>query len=211
MFFILDNLLSQDIRSFFSVGPKKSTAQSNSLSAPSASKQSRKKAAIISSDEDEPIKKERKVEKTATKPNKRRIVYSDDEEVNTPSSKKPNLSRLAQDKERPKLKVVKDVGDVFGDAPIKRIEKPKTNKTMTEEELNSHFMDDLDVDAIPDVDLNVSQISTTNGEKKEIKKDVESKDDSVIEATPKQNRSKGGSDKRKSTKKVDLDSSNWEI
>lgn len=123
------------------------------------------------------------------------------------------MSKAVPKKEQPKLKIVEDLTDVFGDGPIKRIEKPAANKsmtehekpaankTMTEQEINDHFMDDLDVSEVPDVDNNVTK---TNGNAKEVKQ----MDDSVIEDTPKQNRQKERSDKKKSAKKEALDSSN---
>lgn len=102
---------------------------------------------------------------------------------------------------------MEDVSDMFGDAPIKRVEKPAVNKTMTEEEINEHFMDDLDVSAVPDVEVSVYE---TNGMTKEVK-EAEPMDDSVIESTPKVNKQKKRSDKKKSTKDASLDSSNIEL
>lgn len=189
-------LLCQDIRSFFTVGAKKpsSTQPTN------VSKQIKKKAVIVSSDEDDPPSvKDKKPTNTPTTSNKRRIVYSDDDDNDTPSKKKPNLSKAV--KSQPKLKVVEDVSDVFGDEPIKRTEKPVANKTMTEEEINEHFMDDFDVSEVPNVDMNVNEI---NGkENADEKMDV-----SVIESTPKQNRQKDRNNKKKSANKSVLDSSN---
>lgn len=191
----------KDIRSFFTVGAKKSSTQSTN---PVAVKQPKKKAVIVSSDEDDPpVIKDKKQTSTPTSSNKRRIVYSDDEDNNTPSRKKPNLSKPVKSKDQPKLKLVQDVNDVFGDEPIKRVEKPAANKTMTEEEINDHFMDDLDVSAVPDVDINVNEV---NGATKEVKK-AEPMDDSVIEGTPKVNKQKERSDKKKSAKKASLDTS----
>lgn len=116
------------------------------------------------------------------------------------------MSKVDKPKVQPKLKLVEDVSDVFGDAPIKRVDKPATiSKSMTEQAVNDLFDDDLDVSAVPDisdVDVNVNKI---NGRGKEDK--VEAMDDSVIEDTPKAKKQKGGSDKNKSAKKSSLDSS----
>lgn len=156
---------------------------------------------MSSSDEDD-APKDKKIIKptTTTKSNKRRVVYDDDDENDTPSKKKPKA-----DQSKPKLKVVEDLNDVFGDKPIKRVEKPVSNKT---EDFSDLFMDDLDVSAIPEADLSVNQ---TNGEEKEVGGDdrkMEYLDESVIESTPKQNRKRGGSDKSNSAKKAALNTSN---
>lgn len=189
----------QDIRSFFTVGAKKSTQPKPAL------KESKKKAVIVSSDEDDPPPtKDKKSASTPVSSNKRRLVYSDDDDDNhTPSRKKPSLSKAAKPKDQPKLKLVEDVAEMFGDAPIKRVEKPTANKTMTEDELNDHFMDDLDISAVPDVDMNVN---TGNGVAKDVEK-AEPMDDSVIEGTPKVRKPKERNEKRKSAKKPSLDSS----
>lgn len=76
---------------------------------------------------------------------------------------------------------------------------------MTEEEINDHFMDDLDVSAVPDVDINVNEV---NG----VAKEAERMDASVIEGTPKvNNKQKQRNAKSKSAKKekAALDSSNY--
>ncbi|KAG4072206.1 hypothetical protein HA402_007616 [Bradysia odoriphaga] len=192
--------MSRDIRSFFTVGAKKApTTQPTS-----DSKQKKKKSVIDSSDEDDPSSSTKIVKsvKTPSTSNKRRIVYSDDDDNNTPNRKKPNLSKPVTSKEQPKLKLVEDVSDMFGDKPVKRVDKPVVSKTMTEEEINSHFMDDLDVSAVPDLDVDVN-VNKANGRAKE----VESMDDSVIESTPKVNKQKGRTDKKASAKKTSLDTS----
>lgn len=169
-------------------------------------KKTKKKAVIASSDEDDPPSvKDKKTVNPTTTSNKRRIVYSDDDDNNTPSKKKPNISKVAESKEKPKLKIVEDVNDVFGSEPIKRIEKSVDKKPTTEGDINDFFMDDsddLDLSTVPEVDISVNK---TNGEQKEVKGTLEPMDDSVIEGTPKQS---SKNDKKKYAKKAALDSSN---
>ncbi|KAJ6628243.1 Replication factor C subunit 1 [Pseudolycoriella hygida] len=196
--------MSRDIRSFFTVNAKKSSTVTEP-----PKQQQKKKAVIISSDEDEDQspKKNKKSTNIPSSSNKRRIVYSDDED-NTPSKKKPNLSKsvkVEDRKDQPKLKLVEDVTDVFGDKPIKRFEKPVLSKTMTEKEINDHFMDDFDISAVADFDVG-SVESKTNEVAKEVK-DEDQMDVSVIEGTPNVSKSKKQSDKRKSAKNPSLDSS----
>lgn len=216
-------MLSQDIRSFFSVAKKPSApSTTTSPSSTSNGKQTKKKAVIVSSDEDEIPSSISKNKKSKTNSpvhsKKRRIVSSDDDDDNhTPHRKKPNLSKTAKPtKDPPKLKLVEDVGDMFGDAPVKRVDKPKqppavseAKKTMTAEEVNSLFEDDLDVSMVaydvPDV-VDVSE-NKANGRANEDK--VEPMDDSVVECTPKAQKRKERTDKSKSSsKKASLDSSN---
>lgn len=198
---ILIIIFPQDIRSFFTVGAK--TKAPTTQPTTNDSKPKKKKSVIDSSDDDDPSPPTAKVAKTPSTSNKRRIVYSDDDDDNnTPNAKKPNLSKPAKPKAQPKLKAVEDVTDMFGDRPIKRVDKPAANKTMTEEEINSHFMDDLDVSAVPDVDVDVN-VNKVNGRSKE----AESMDDSVVENTPKVSKHKGRTDKKESAKKASLDTS----
>lgn len=100
------------------------------------------------------------------------------------------------------MKLVEDVTDMFGDEPIKRVDKPAAGKTMTEEEINSHFMDDLDVSAVLDMDVDVD-VNKVNGRPKEVEFD----DSNVIESTPKVNKPKGRTEKKASAKKASLDTS----
>lgn len=165
---------------------------------------------IVSSDEDDPPSTKNKTPaKAASSSNKRRIIYSDDEDNNTPSRKKPNLSAPIKSKDQPKLKLVSDLKDVFSDEPIKRVEKPvASNKTMTEEEINEHFIDDLDISAVPDV----SDVDVIVNKINEVAKGVKEADDvngSVIEGTPKVDKQKQRNDKKRSAKKASLDSSKY--
>lgn len=211
--------VTQDIRSFFKVtgGGAKNPSSTTQVSARVPTKLiTKKKTVIRSSDEDDDDPPAIKNKKTTPPSNKRRIVYSDDEDDNnTPTRKKVNLSKpvvvAVKPKDQPKLKLVEDVSDVFGDAPIKRVDKPtvNTNKTMTEDELNEHFMDDLDISAVPDPDVLDVNVNKINGRAKNDEDGVEPMDESVIEGTPKGNKQKERNDKKKSAKKASLDSSKF--
>lgn len=197
----------QDIRSFFSISSKKKAVNNGlqSVTTPPVPLVKRKVLAIISSDEEDNSKTQdtKRLKKISTAPHKNpetnfsakkrlHIIDSDDEEED-PSTKnirkKPSLQKSSV---QPSLKAV-NVDDIFGSEPIKRVERPKSQKksisTLTEEELGSHFNDDNDLVVIDESLLNGSLlVDDVPKLKPEIKKsslnETVISDDVVIGGTP---------------------------
>lgn len=135
--------LQQDIRSFFSVGAKK---PAQSVAPNSAQK---RKPIVLDDSDNEDDKKPNGVSKTkspstsskqSSQSKKRRVFYSSDEdEPKTSNDKKSTVSSKVS-----QLKTV-NVGSVFGDQPIKRIEKEKKSKKKAESDVFDADTDDMEL------------------------------------------------------------------
>lgn len=141
-------------------------------------------------DSDEEEEKSRKIEKTSpskkesTKSKKRRILDSDEEDevVTTKKPKETISSKLAKvalnGAESKKMKLVNG-SSVFGDKPVKRIEKEKKPKKTAEKRLLDNTTDDSELIDIDEDALVTDEPKKTNGskdsEKRLPKKDSEKK------------------------------------
>uniref|UniRef100_A0A2M4AG53 Replication factor C subunit 1 n=1 Tax=Anopheles triannulatus TaxID=58253 RepID=A0A2M4AG53_9DIPT len=189
--------MSKDIRSFFNVGSAKKAVQP---AEPKTTPSSKRKAVIVSDDEDEPALQATKRAESSSKSSvgvkKRRVIDSDEEK--SPIKKKPEPSK-------PKLEKLKPVNvtDVFSSAPVKRVELPKIPKKKALEPVAHDevvTLDDDDDQIIP---------GTPQPEKKAPKKDRngndrhdEPKGSPVKKATPTgDKKATPPSDKKVKTKK----------
>ncbi|XP_050084985.1 replication factor C subunit 1 [Anopheles aquasalis] len=151
--------MSKDIRSFFNMGSAKKAVQpAEAKTTPS----SKRKAVIVSDEDDEPGLKPTKRAESSSKPSagvkKRRVIESDEER--SPIKKKPEPSKPNLEKPKPV-----NVTDVFSSAPVKRVELPKIPKKKTLEPVVQDdvvTLDDDDEQVIP---------GTPQPEKKAPKKD----------------------------------------
>lgn len=153
----------QDIRSYFMGGGAKKPAVS-SKPTQKDSPFKRKSVIALSSDEDDVVeatpdsKNHRSKEKNRTDKHnvkKRRIVDSDEEEEAKKSQAKIKESEKKEIKPTPKLKEV-DISQVFGNNPVKRIERVVHKKPKREQDL---FGSD------DDADLSMVDISAVNATK----------------------------------------------
>lgn len=144
----------QDIRSFFTVGPKAKVPAASKTLSPAATK---RKTIVVDSDSDDESRKKESLmssgkansgKKDAAKSKKRRIIESsDDEAKNQQKNKKPTLSSKVAKlfPAEKKLKPV-TVSSVFGEGPIKRVEKErKPPKHACEKALLDNADDDDDL------------------------------------------------------------------
>lgn len=188
--------LRQDIRSFFSTASKKKLAnESPTVAAPVV----KRKALVISSDEEDSpdrhdSKRPKKPASDSSTPHVKKrahqIIDSDDENANVTPKKKINLATLknrVSSTAAPPGKAV-NIADVFGSAPIKRVERPKVvkkpNETLPEIDIDSLFDDDFGMEVVDEHLLNGSKKSETvdTNNKSPAKMNVEHTE--VIEGTP---------------------------
>ncbi|XP_041763616.1 replication factor C subunit 1 [Anopheles merus] len=140
--------MSMDIRAFFGRGG--SAAKPAKAPEPAKTPTVKRKAVIISDDEDEtkasPSRSSKKPEQNSPSSTgavkKRRVIESDDEE------KSPAKGKHESTKPKPeKLKPV-NVADVFSSAPVKRVELPKIPKKKTLEPVEQVKLEELDDDEV---------------------------------------------------------------
>uniref|UniRef100_A0A182PRP7 Replication factor C subunit 1 n=1 Tax=Anopheles epiroticus TaxID=199890 RepID=A0A182PRP7_9DIPT len=137
-----------DIRAFFGRGG--SSTKPSKVPEPAKTPTTKRKAVIISDDEDDTKVSPRslkKSEKESPAPSgtlkKRRVIESDDEEK-SPVKKKPESV-----KPKPEKLVPVNVADVFSSAPVKRVELPKIPKKKTLEPVELVKLEDDDDEVIP--------------------------------------------------------------
>lgn len=143
--------IEQDIRSFFTVGTKPKAPAVPQTPSPAPNK---RKPIVLDSDSDDDARKKpshvangksKSDKKDSSKSKKRRIIESsdDDEDENQQKNKKPSLAKLAVSEKQ--MKPV-SVSSVFGEAPIKRVEKErKPPKTKSEKTLLDDADDDVEL------------------------------------------------------------------
>ncbi|XP_078032825.1 germ line transcription factor 1 isoform X2 [Augochlora pura] len=114
---------------------------------------------------------------TSTKPTKRRIISSDeeDEKIKTPTKRPKKAKTLGKNPkssissdEEAKAKKVVSPGDIFGKKPINRKEAPKITKKLSKEEAKTH--DDADFEAT------LIQLDTSDIEQKYLEEGTSDKD-----------------------------------
>lgn len=144
----------QDIRSFFTVGAKAKVPAAPNTPSPAANK---RKTIVLDSDSDDDGRKKKSHvskgeansgKKDASKSKKRRIIESsDDEAENQQKIKKPTQSsKLAKLASTAKTLKPVTVSSVFGDGPIKRVEKErKPPKIASDKALLDNADDDDDL------------------------------------------------------------------
>uniref|UniRef100_A0A182NQL7 Replication factor C subunit 1 n=1 Tax=Anopheles dirus TaxID=7168 RepID=A0A182NQL7_9DIPT len=165
--------MSMDIRSFFGRGG--SSTKPTKAPEPAKTPSAKRKAVIISDDEDE-TKASPRASKPAEKEvpstkalKKRRVIESDDEEKSPVKRKVENSKPMPE-----KLKPV-NVTDVFSSAPVKRVELPKIPKKKTLDLVDPVKEEALEEDGVIPV--------TPQPDKKMVKKDRNA-NESNVKKTP---------------------------
>lgn len=138
---ILISVCFQDIRSYFTIGAAKKPA-AKVESAPVV----KRKAVVISSDEEDVPSTPKQPSKHVKSGKKKRRISDSDDDVPKPKQtpdKKPNLKKLSGVKDEPKKAV--DVSNLFGGEP-NRVERPKPKKSPAKTANEVDLLDD-DFDA----------------------------------------------------------------
>lgn len=167
--------------------------------APSVSSSAQKRKTIALDDSDnEQDRKSDKFEKSSssqskeTKPKKRRIIESSDEDESKPLNGKdePISSKLSKLSSKTtgskKLKPV-DISNVFGSGPVKRVEKDKKEKNPIKSEIDVYDADTDEMEIIDIDDEPVPESSRKSNDKKTKKEKTPRKEEKVKEEkqTPK--------------------------
>ncbi|XP_055605817.1 replication factor C subunit 1-like [Uranotaenia lowii] len=170
--------MSKDIRSFFTSGPK--------VKKPEIPKESVKRKAIIDSDDESQETRHQKpsapVSAEKSHHTKKRRVIDDSDEEKSPvkaksssGSKKPDLS---------KLKPV-SAADVFGSAPVKRVEIPKPSKKAVREEIEIHSDEEFEktLRGLDESDI-IPETPPVKKEKESSSKEKKRDDDRKVKESP---------------------------